>query len=254
MAEAHARLSASAAKAWLSCGGFIAFNDYYKKADEEESEYAKEGTEAHALAERILKGIYQGGPKIRKQKSFDPDMYFYVRNYVDYIGDVYKKLVRKYGKGNVDVKVEQRLDFSNVIPDGFGTGDFVILTEKELHIVDLKYGKGVAVSAYQNPQLMLYAVGALNQYNELYDIEKVTLHVAQVRMDEFSSYELSVQELNAWVQDIQEAAKKIYNGEIEYHPGVEQCRWCQGRAICFERGKQLLAPIMKIIRKGDESL
>ncbi len=254
MAGAHARLSASAAKAWLSCGGFIAFNDYYKKVDEEESEYAKEGTQAHSLAERILKGIYQGGPKIRKQKSFDSDMYFYVRNYVDYIGDLYKKLIRKYGKGNVDVRVEQRLDFSNVIPEGFGTGDFVILTEKELHIIDLKYGKGVAVSAYQNPQLMLYAIGALNQYDALYDIEKVVLHIAQVRMDEFSSYELSVQELFDWVEEVQATAEKISRGHIIYNPGVEQCRWCEGRAMCFERGRQLFAPIMDIIKKGDEDL
>ncbi|MCM1556889.1 MAG: DUF2800 domain-containing protein [Anaeroplasma bactoclasticum] len=254
MPELHARLSASAAKAWLSCGGFIAFNDYYKKPEEEESEYAKEGTEAHAMAEKILKGIYLGGPKIRRQKSFDQDMYFYVRNYVDYVGDLYKKLVRKYGKSGVDVKVEQRLDFSNVIPEGFGTGDFVILTEKELHIVDLKYGKGVAVSAYQNPQLMLYAVGALNQYDTLYDIETIVLHVAQVRMDEFTSYELSIQELFDWVEDVGEAARKICSGKIEYHPGVEQCRWCEGRAMCLERGKQLLAPIMNLIQKGDEEL
>lgn len=254
MAGVHARLSASAAKAWLSCGGFIAFNDHYKRSEEDESEYAKEGTEAHALAERILKGIYQGGPKIRKQKSFDPDMYFYVRNYVDYIADLHRKLTRRYGKENVDVKVEQRLDFSNVIPGGFGTGDFLILTEEELHIVDLKYGKGVAVSAYQNPQLMLYGIGALNQYDALYDIKKVVLHIAQVRMDEYSSYEISVQELYDWVKDVQAAAEKINSGQVEYHPGVEQCRWCEGRALCYERGKQLLAPIMDIIKKGDDEL
>lgn len=254
MPDAHARLSASSAKAWLSCGGYIAFHDHYKKPDNEESEYAKEGTEAHALAEKILRGLFLNGPKIRKQKAFDADMYYYVRNYVDYVCDIHKKLVRKYGKDNVDVKIEQRLDFSNIIPEGFGTGDCVILTPNEIHIIDLKFGKGVAVSAYQNPQLMLYGIGALNQYDMLYDFQTITLHIAQVRMEEFSNYEISIQELFDWAEEVQKRAYDIYTGKIEYHQGVDQCRWCEGRYMCAERCKQLLAPIQYILNQGDDTL
>lgn len=247
----HARLSASSAKAWMACGGYVAFNDYAQE-DEEASVYAQEGTEAHALAEKILKGLFLGGPKIRKQKSFDDDMYYYVRNYVDYVYDLHRKLVRKYGKDNVHIRIEQKLDFSNIVPEGFGTGDCVILTPNELHIIDLKYGKGVMVSAYENPQLMLYGIGAINQYGPLYDIENVVLHIAQVRMDEYSSYEISTEELFEFGKSIEAKAKQIATGNITYHPGVEQCRWCKGRSSCLERGKQLLLPIMEIIRKEED--
>lgn len=253
MPKVHARFSASSAKAWLSCGGYIAFNDYSKDEDVE-NEYEKEGTEAHALAEKILKGLYLGAPKIRKKKCYDQEMYYYVRTYVDYVSNLKEKLTRKYGKENVDIKIEQRLDFSNVIPEGFGTGDCIILTPAELHIVDLKFGKGIAVPAFQNPQLMLYGLGALNQYDTLYDIQTVVLHIAQVRMEEFSSYEISVKELEDWAEVVNKIALSIYNGKVEYHQGVDQCRWCKGRYICSERCNQLLNPIKKIIKQGGDDL
>lgn len=254
MPSQHARLSASSSKAWLSCSGFIAFQDNYKSCDDEESEYAKEGTQAHELAERKLNHIFFKGPSVRRTKD-NADMLYYVDQYVDYVVSLHSDLVRKYGPKNVDVKVEQRLDFSNVVPEGFGTGDAVILTPDELHIVDLKYGMGVPVSAIENSQLKLYGLGAINQYDELYDIKKVVLHIAQVRLDYgFSSFEIARDVLEAWGEDVKKSAEDIFNGIISFHPGEEQCRWCEGRPMCAKRWELLFEPIKKIINLRSEEL
>lgn len=254
MPSQHARLSASASNAWLACGGFIAFQDHYKKSNAEESEYAKEGTEAHALAERLLSHIFNKGPAVKRTRD-NADMLYYVEQYRDYVLDLYSDLVRKYGLKNVDVKIEQRLDFSNIVPEGFGTGDCVILTPDELHVIDLKYGLGVPVSAYDNPQLKLYGLGAINQYDELYDIKKVVLHIAQVRLDYgFSNFEISREDLEAWSVGVKDAADEIFAGNVKYQPGEEQCRWCEGRPMCKKRWELLFAPLRSIIDERSEEL
>lgn len=245
MPEVHARLSASGAKAWLSCGGYIAFQDNYSSSEAEESEYAKEGTHAHEIAEKLLKRAFKLSNSTVKRAKEDADMLYYVDQYVDYVKRLYKGLVKQYGEAHI--RIEQRVDFSNIVKDGFGTVDTLIICNNEMHIVDLKFGKGVAVSAYQNPQLQLYGLGALNEYDTLYDIETVVLHIVQIRLDNISVYEISVDELVEWGKGVKEAADKIYAGEIEYHPGIEQCRWCKGRAICKERYTQSFAPLLKII-------
>lgn len=254
MAE-HARLSASSAKAWLSCGGFIAFQDNYP-GDGEESEYAKEGTQAHEYAEIILKRSFYGIDRRIKKTKENADMLFYVDQYVDYVKGVVKDCIRKYGKDNVHVRVEQRLDFSHIVPGGFGTGDAVIITPKEIIIIDLKFGLGVSVSAYKNPQLMLYGLGALKQYEDFYDeIENVQLHIAQVRLDHYSNYEISVDDLKLWSNEVKDTTEEIAAGNISYSPGVDQCRWCKGNAFCKERFSQLFEPIKKLLNEritGDD--
>lgn len=254
MPNQHARLSASSSKAWLSCSGYIAFQDHFKDDTSEESEYAKEGTEAHSLGERALNHIFFKGPNVKRTKD-NADMLYYVDQYADYVLDLFNDLVRKYGPKNVDVRIEQKLDFSNVVPEGYGTGDCVILTPKELHIIDLKYGLGVPVSAIDNPQLKLYGIGAINQYDELYDFEKVILHIAQVRLDYgFSSYEIARADLEKWALDVKKAAELIYAGNVNYQPGEEQCRWCEGRSICAKRWELLFAPLKRIIDERSNEL
>lgn len=254
MPSLHARLSASSSKAWLACGGFIAFQDHYKKPNAEESEYAKEGTLAHEMAEKMLRHVFFKGPKVKRTKD-NADMIYYVEQYVEYISDLYADLVRKYGPKNVEIKIEQRLDFSNIVQEGFGTGDVVIIAGPELHVIDLKYGLGVPVSAYENPQLKLYGLGALNQYNELYDTETVVLHIAQVRLDYgFSSFEIPREDLEEWGESVKEAAKEITAGNITFNPGEDQCRWCEGRPMCKKRWELLFAPIKQIIHERSEEL
>ncbi|MGM9969813.1 MAG: DUF2800 domain-containing protein [Anaeroplasma sp.] len=254
MPSQHARLSASAAKAWLSCSGYIAFQDHFNNPSAEESEYAKEGTMAHELAEKKLNHIFFNGPSVKRTKD-NADMLYYVEQYVDYVVELHSDLVRKYGPSNVDIRIEQKLDFSNIVPEGFGTGDVVILTPDELHIVDLKYGQGVIVSANDNAQLKLYGLGAINQYDELYDIKKVVLHIAQVRVDYgFSSFEIDRNELEKWSTEVKDAADKIFSGAVSYQPGEEQCRWCEGRPMCKKRWELLFEPLKKIINERSEEL
>ncbi len=254
MPSQHARLSASASKAWLSCSGYVAFQDHFKSLSSEESEYAKEGTEAHSLAEKMLSHIFNKGLAVKRTRE-NADMLYYVEQYRDYVLDLYNDLVRKYGPKNVDVRIEQKLDFSNIVPEGYGTGDCVILTPDELHVIDLKYGQGVPVSAYENPQLKLYGLGAINQYDELYDINRVVLHIAQVRLDYgFSSFEIERSQLEEWSIEVKKAADSIYAGNVSYQPGEDQCRWCEGRSICAKRWELLFEPLKQIIKERSDEL
>jgi hypothetical protein len=139
------------------------------------------------------------------------------------------------------VLIEQRLDFSNYVPEGFGTGDLVIVADKTLYIVDLKYGTGVAVSAEQNPQMMLYALGALNLFEALYDIETVNMTIVQPRLESISIYEIEVTELITWAEiELKPKAELAINGEGEFVPG-EHCRFCRARATCRARSESFLA-------------
>lgn len=255
MPSQHARLSASSSKAWLACSGYIAFQDHFKnEIAGEESEFAKEGTEAHSLAEKMLNHIFNKGQSVKRTRD-NADMLYYVEQYVDYVVNLHSDLVRKYGPKNVDIKIEQRLDFSNIVPEGYGTGDVVILTPAETHVVDLKYGIGVPVSAYDNPQLKLYGLGALNQYDELYDTEQIVLHIAQVRLDYgFSSFEISRTDLLEWGASVKVAADNIFAGNVSYKPGEDQCRWCEGRPMCAKRWELLFNPLRQIIKERSEEL
>ncbi|MCQ4638669.1 DUF2800 domain-containing protein, partial [Anaerovorax odorimutans] len=133
------------------------------------------------------------------------------------------------------IAVEKRLDYSHIAPEGFGTGDCVIIGGDEMHVIDFKYGKGVPVSAKANPQLKLYALGALNEYAILYPIGKVTMHIVQPRIDNTSSFTQPVEELTTWAEMIKPWAKKAFDGEGEYRPSEETCRFCRAKHTCRAR-------------------
>lgn len=136
--------------------------------------------------------------------------------------------------------VEQHLDFSCYVPDGFGTGDFLLIADGELNIVDLKYGRGVAVYAERNPQMMLYALGALLQYDCLYDIEKVTMTIYQPRLSNVSVWEISAKELYDWAEkEVKPKAELAAAGKGEFSPGP-WCRFCKARTQCRARAESLL--------------
>lgn len=113
--------------------------------------------------------------------------------YVEYCLQLIEK--SKETCSDLQILIEQKLDFSDYVPEGFGTGDLVVVGTGTLHVVDLKYGRGVVVSAEKNPQMMLYALGALSLFDMLYDIEKVSMAIVQPRVDNFYTYEISVEEL-----------------------------------------------------------
>lgn len=232
----HAILSASSSHRWLTCTPAPKLESTF---NEETSIFAAEGTAAHELSEHKLRNFLK--IKSRKPKSeFQCDeMEEYTDVYVNFAIELITK-VRQSCKDSI-VLIEQRLDFSNYVPEGFGTGDLVIVADKTLYIVDLKYGTGVAVTAEQNPQMMLYALGALNLFEALYDIETVNMTIVQPRLESISTYEIEVTELITWAEiELKPKAELAINGEGEFVPG-EYCRFCRARATCRARSESFLA-------------
>ncbi|MBM7824711.1 hypothetical protein JOD55_000538 [Arcanobacterium pluranimalium] len=135
------------------------------------------------------------------------------------------------------VLIEQRLDFSHVVPGGFGTGNCVIIAELRLQIIDLKYGQGVMVEAEHNPQLMLYALGALNAFGSLYDISEVAVTIFQPRRSNVSTWTIPVAKLEAWTEQVvKPRAALAARGDGEFAPG-EWCRFCKLVPTCRTRAE-----------------
>lgn len=242
MPETHARLSASAAHRWLNCPPSAALT---ADMPESSSSYAEEGTLAHSLAElKVLKKF-----TVMKKSEYDkrfkeisahplycPEMDGHTDTYLEYILGI----AHSYSKVKPYVVAEKKLDYSHIAPEGFGTGDCVMICRNDLHIFDFKYGKGVPVSAEDNPQLRLYALGALNEYSFLYDIQNVHMHIIQPRIENgISSSDMPVSDLTAWGEAIKPVAEDAYNGRGEYKCG-DWCRFCKAKAICRKRAEYLL--------------
>ncbi len=199
----------------------------------ETSVYADEGTAAHDLAEHKLKKAL----KMRSRKPTSPyhsdEMDEMMDLYVEYCLDLIEKA--KENCQDLQILIEQKLDFSDYVPEGFGTGDLVVVGSGTLHVVDLKYGRGVVVSAERNPQMMLYALGALSLFEMLYDIEKISMTIVQPRVDNFSTYEISVEELLAWAEEeLKPKALLASTGGGEFCAG-DHCRFCRARNQCRAR-------------------
>ncbi len=233
---AHALLSPSGAHRWLNCTPSARLEA--KKTDTG-SVYAREGTLAHAIAERILKG--EGYEDLKDHELFYPGMIDEVEDYTSYCMERFNEAKAADGAGAV-MLVEERLDFSDVVPEGFGTGDCVIVQNGHLEIIDLKFGKGVVVDPERNPQLMLYAWGAYRELHPFYySIRDVTMTVAQVRLEGISSYTMTVGELEEWLESIvKPAAALAYKGKGEFCAG-DWCGFCKVRTTCRARAEQMQA-------------
>ncbi len=234
----HALLSASAAHKWLHCTPSARLEE---TLPERESTYADEGRLAHSIAELKLRKAFTEpmGPKtfanrlkkLQENPLYQDEMLHHTDAYLDYVSQV----VHSYGSVPY-VAIEKRLDYSAYAPGGFGTGDCIIIGGATLHVIDLKYGKGVPVSAVGNPQMLLYALGALSAYSLLYGITMVKLVIMQPRLDTVSEYELSVDELLAWGESIKPLAQQAFEGKGEFVPG-EHCRFCRAKALCRARSE-----------------
>ncbi|EQB4336183.1 DUF2800 domain-containing protein [Clostridium botulinum] len=235
----HAILSASGASRWLACPPSARLEENYPNKS---SEFAKEGTLAHELGELGLKKNLElistrkynsEFKKIETDKLFTKDMPDYVEVYVDTCME--KVAEAKAKTPDALFKIEQRLDFSEWVPDGFGTGDFVIIADGTMEICDLKYGKGVPVSAVNNKQMRLYALGAIAEFSFLYDIENIKMTIIQPRLDSISTDEMKVEELLKWAEEeLKPIAKLAYEGKGEFCAG-DHCKFCRAKAVCKAR-------------------
>ena len=231
----HAILSASSSHRWLHCLPSARLELEFENTN---GEAAKEGTAAHALSEHKLKKALRIRSK-RPTSEYDSDeMEECTDAYVDFIMEQVE-LARKSCTDPI-VLIEQRLDFSCYVPDGFGTGDCVIISDDRLHIVDFKYGMGVLVDAEDNPQMKLYALGALEIYDSLYDIKEISMTIFQPRRENVSTWTVPVEELKAWAEeDLKPKAAKAYQGEGEYIPGP-WCTFCRASIRCRARADEKL--------------
>lgn len=231
----HAILSASSSHRWLRCLPSARLELEFENTN---GEAAKEGTAAHALSEHKLKKALRIRSK-RPTSEYDSDeMEESTDAYVDFIMEQVE-LARKSCTDPI-VLIEQRLDFSCYVPDGFGTGDCVIISDDRLHIVDFKYGMGVLVDAEDNPQMKLYALGALEIYDSLYDIKEISMTIFQPRRENVSTWTVLVEELKAWAEEeLKPKAAKAYQGEGEYMPGP-WCTFCRASSRCRARADENL--------------
>ena len=233
--NSHAILSASSSHRWMNCTPSARLE---REFADRESEAAAEGTAAHALCEHKLRRAL----KMRSRKpvsKYDCDeMDGYTDGYVEFVLEQLTQA--KLECSDPLVLIKQRLDFSCWVPEGFGTGDCLIVADKLLHIVDFKYGQGVLVDAEENPQIMLYALGALQLFDSLYDVAEVSMSIYQPRRENVSTWTISVDELNAWAENVlKPKAELAHKGEGDYLPGP-WCQFCKAAVKCRARAEEKL--------------
>jgi len=236
---AHALLSASGAYRWLNCTPSARLTE---KMEDTTSPYAEEGTLAHALGELLLKKelklikpkqFNQELKAIRENPMFFPDMEEEVEEYANYVMEAYNAALAK--TKDALIFLEEQLDYSSYVPDGFGTGDCIIIADGEMEIIDLKFGKGVEVSPIDNPQLKLYALGAYEKYGFIYGIDKIKMTIAQVRLNNISSWDINVKMLEEWAEnELKPKAKLAFEGKGEFVPGP-WCGFCKAKTTCKAR-------------------
>lgn len=234
--EVHSVLGASAADRWMNCTPSAQLT---AGMEDETTTFAAEGTAAHALCEwKVRKALKMRAGRRPTSEYWTDEMEEFTDDYRDYIMDLVGQ-AKQHCKDPVTL-IEQHLDFSCYVPDGFGTGDFLLVADKELNVVDFKYGRGVAVYADHNPQMMLYALGALNLFDCLYDIEQVTMTIFQPRLSSISTWTISTEELYHWAEDVlKPKAELAAKGEGDFVSG-SWCRFCKARNTCRARAESFL--------------
>ena len=233
-ANAHALLSPSAAHRWINC---TAAPRLEADVEDKGSDYAAEGTLAHAYCAQKLKA-FLGLPTEAEAKEIAELYDRYHTGEMDEYTDTYKTIVlEKFNAARAITKdaqllIETRLDFSEYVPDAFGTADAIIIADGTMEVIDFKYGKGVKVSAVDNPQMKIYALGAYERFSFEYKIDRVRMTIIQPRIENLSDDELSVSELMAWTDTVLvPKAKQAYKGDGPQIPG-DWCQFCKVKSHC----------------------
>ena len=233
---AHALLGPSSAARWIACPPSVKLCEQFEDV---ESEYAKEGSLAHEIAELKVRKLIDPGltsrkftaamKKLKEKELYQEEMQGYTDEYVEFIQEqMYSYPTTPH------IAVEQKVDFSEYVPDGFGTADCILIANDTLHIIDFKYGKGVPVSVENNAQLLLYALGAYLAYEMIYPIEHIKMSIIQPRLANIDTWECSLDYLLEFAKIAQEKATMALKGEGDFNCG-EHCKFCKAKAICKER-------------------
>lgn len=233
----HAKLSPSSAHRWLHCPPSVKLSEQF---EEQESIYASEGTCAHQLAEYQVRRYLceEVVNPIEHLTYFNEEMSEHAKDYVTYIKDIVSVYAEPF------ISVEERLDLSSVVPESFGTADCIVIANNDLHIVDYKYGQGVLVEAADNPQLQLYAIGALAKYAPLFEIKDIYMHIYQPRKSNACMAYMTAKDLQAWAKEVAKVARLAYEGAGEYQAGA-WCRFCPARCACRERAEKMTEIVKK---------
>lgn len=237
--RAHALLSASSAHRWLVCTPSARLEEQFPDTT---SDAAKEGTLAHELAELKLRSYFytvdfgkrklnNAIKKLKTQELWNDEMLTYTDDYLDYV----KNIALAFDDLPY-AALERRVDFKEWVPDGFGTADCILISSNILHVIDFKYGKGVPVSAEQNPQMMLYALGAYGTYRMLYPIKEIRMSIVQPRLTNGNSdFSIPLEKLLEFGDFVKRQAAIATEGRGEFNPGESQCRFCRARQQCRAR-------------------
>jgi hypothetical protein len=217
--RAHAVLSASSSARWLKCPPSAVAATLYENTG---TEFTREGTLAHEVAELIAQD--NRSVPAAAIDGATSEMIECAQSYHDYLQELITD-------DNAVILLEQRLDFSPWVPKGFGTGDCIIIQGNRLDVIDYKYGKGVAVSAVDNSQMRLYALGALNDFGDIYDIQEIGMHIFQPRINNISADVMRVEDLLIWGEEVRPIAKLAAKGQGDFCSG-EHCRFCPHAGQC----------------------
>lgn len=264
--KSHALLSPSSAERWLHCTPSAREEEKYAEENSSESSlYAQEGTLAHELGCNLiaytlkwdkdstiadLEPFINNIESIKKNPLYNKEMLDYMQSYKDFVIEKYNEMRSK--TKDAAVFLEQKLDFSLFVKEGFGTGDSIIIGDGNIEIIDLKYGQGVRVEAKENKQMMLYALGAYTAYSYIYDIKSVTMTIYQPRLNNYSSWNIEMEELLKWGNnELKPKAILAYEGLGNYEAG-KHCRFCKARNRCKEYSNYCLKVMKEPLQQANE--
>ena len=250
MPDVHSRFPASASHRWINCPGSIRLSEQVQQG--ETSSYAEEGTLAHAIAEQKLRIAIDKTVKASDLKRLTKDPLY--DGEMDEATTFYAGLVMEHYNAagdEAELMIEQRVDFSDWVPDGFGTSDAIITNTDTIEVIDLKYGKGVRVDADNNSQMRLYALGAYAMFGALSDFYNVRMTIVQPRLDHISSEVMTIKDLLQWAEVVVKPAALLAASDDAPMAAGDWCRWCPARATCRKRAEANLELARYDFQPGD---
>lgn len=232
---AHARFSPSSGKRYLNCPPALLLEEQFP---DEQSPFAAEGSAGHEMAEYLINKHLKKRTKRPVSDYYSDELMEAVEDYTAYAVSQIEEAKRNCE--NPFFGVELKVSLADRVEGCFGTADMVVVDDRKIHIIDLKLGKGVMVDAEKNVQLMIYGLGVLDMLGFLYEIETVELTIVQPRIEHFSTWEISAEELLSWGKEVFEpGAAKALSGEGEFMAG-DHCRFCKARFTCRARAEEYL--------------